>query len=271
MLKQKHFIYGICSFSILLLLLSCDDGVFYAENQVTNTNFAYSDSFSYEIPIVDQVRIDMQTINGSITLRSFENQTVLRISGERIVESESIEDARENLPRLQVDILEGAEEIYVTTKQPEQNQGRNYKVIYNVDCPQDWDVSLNQVNGNIEVTDFRGDAAIGLVNGNLILNQIYGSVAANLVNGIINALLRIPTPGYCHLHNVNGQILLSIPDTTSAQFCATVVNGSIGVNQIILQDLQSTKKEVRGKLGDGEGTIDLQLINGTIVVSGLNE
>jgi DUF4097 and DUF4098 domain-containing protein YvlB len=271
MLKKKQLFYGICSLCVLLLLNSCDDGVFYTNDEVNNTNFAYSEPFSYEIQITDQMRIDMQTINGSITLQAIENQDVLKISGERRVESESIDDARENLYRLQVEIIEGSEEIYITTKQPEQNQGRNYKVTYIVELPQDWDVNLNQVNGNIEINNLQGDASVELVNGNVILNHIYGCTAANLVNGIINAQLTIPTPGYCHLHSVNGQIMLSIPDTTSAQFRATVVNGSVGVNNLILQDLQSTKKEVRGKLGEGEGTIDLQLVNGTIVVSGMNE
>jgi len=213
----------------------------------------------------------MQTISGSITLQTFENQDVLKISGERRIESESIDDARENLHRLQVEIIEGSEEIYITTKQPEQNQGRNYKVMYIVELPQDWDVNLNQVNGNIEINNLQGDASIALVNGNVKLINSNGSTAANLVNGTINAVLRIPTPGYCHLNSVNGQILLSIPDTTSAQFRAAVVNGSVGVNNLILQNLQSTNKEVRGKLGEGDGSIDLQLVNGTIVVNGMIE
>ena len=61
---------------------------------------------------------------------------------------------------------------------------------------------------------------------------------------------------------------LSIPQTTSAQFSATLATGSITLTNLILSNDTVTPGSRSGTLGSGDGTIDLDVVNGTIVVRG---
>lgn len=67
---------------------------------------------------------------------------------------------------------------------------------------------------------------------------------------------------------VNGTVGLQIPQNTSAQFAAEVVNGSISTTGLIIHDAITTPKSVRGRLAGGEGKIALKTVNGSIIVKG---
>jgi DUF4097 and DUF4098 domain-containing protein YvlB len=67
---------------------------------------------------------------------------------------------------------------------------------------------------------------------------------------------------------VNGNLILAIPQTTSAQFSAKTSNGLVNVNNLPLNNAQITSRSVTGILGSGEGTINIEAVNGTVTVSG---
>ena len=54
----------------------------------------------------------------------------------------------------------------------------------------------------------------------------------------------------------------------SADFEASVVNGLISVSALDMTDQVSSLRSMTGRLGDGEGTIDLSIVNGDITVTG---
>ena len=66
----------------------------------------------------------------------------------------------------------------------------------------------------------------------------------------------------------NGQIVLTIPQNTSAEFSAAVGNGTITLMQLSLSDQTATSTSLVGTLGGGNGSIQLITGNGTITVIG---
>jgi DUF4097 and DUF4098 domain-containing protein YvlB len=129
-------------------------------------------------------------------------------------------------------------------------------------------VSIGLVNGNVQLREISETISVGLTNGNVVLAKIIGNTFIALVNGNIDASLTLPQQGTCEMSTVNGTINLQIPQSTSAQFSAEVVTGSISTSGLIVHDKTTTPTSVRGRLACGEGKIALKTVNGNIIVKG---
>ena len=84
----------------------------------------------------------------------------------------------------------------------------------------------------------------------------------------IEAEVTLPEDGTINLNLVTGNIELDIPQSTSAEFSASVVTGTISLSDLVLQNQASTPGSLTGTLGSGEGTISLNVVTGSISVQG---
>ena len=66
----------------------------------------------------------------------------------------------------------------------------------------------------------------------------------------------------------NGEIILTVPGTTNAEVEASVGNGGVTHSGLTFQNLQVLPGYLRGTLGDGSGTVVLQVGNGSIELTG---
>ena len=256
-----------------LLLISCetvvenethhDDG-----NGADNQNYSASEAFMYNIEIINQNYLRLNTINGDIEIVGVDTATTINISGERIVKSDSRADAKEHLEYLKVSLQENENDIVIKTDQPNDSNGREYKINYYIEIPSDWEVYIDHVNGGIDITNINNDVDVSLVNGTIHLDDITGNVDASIVNGTFNGYISVPLNGYCRVNLVNGILNLNIPSVTSADFNASVVNGSIHLNGLALKNLNTTPTRTSGTLGEGSGDIDIEIVNGPITVNG---
>lgn len=267
-MKKKRPFAGIIFLTMLLLLLSgCH--VLEIDDEVRNTNYSANQSFYFEVLVDQQKQVRLAGISGPVHIVGDPATPVVQIRGERRVESESFRDADAHLEDLEVHITDRDEEIFIETIQPRDANGRNYLVAYNVVMPMDWDAVIGLVNGEVHVDSLEGDLAIGLTNGDIFFNEIYGDVNIELINGQIDGSMALPLFGKCKISVVNGQIQLDVPASTSADFSASVTNGNVTLTGLTLSDATSTRNLIRGRLGQGEGEINLTVVNGRIDVRGL--
>jgi hypothetical protein len=217
---------------------------------VGDNDFIARESFNYHLSGWAHSRLRLEGVNGRVRIEgSYDSASVL-VAGERIVKSDSDEDARRHLEYLEVRIEELGDELAVRTIQPENSSGRNYQVNYTISLPGSWSVEVSELNGNV------------------ILSDIHGSARVDLMNGAIEADLVLPMDGEIDLQTVNGEIDLDIPARTSAQFSADIVNGSINVSGLTLRNEVKTRNSLQGTLGEGRGQVSLRTTNGRINVKG---
>ena len=252
----------------LAAFIACDVRVIDSDNNVANTNFFAVESFSFEIAVKNQTRLNLTVINGPVDVIGVAGATTAKIFGERRIESASAADAKAHLKELEVRVTDRQDEISVNTIQPDNTHGRNYKTVYHLRLPNTWKFNVDHVNGIVTIDSLKNDVSLKVTNGSVQLREIFGSVVAELVNGQLTGKLGLPVQGTCKMTTVNGQILLTIPKTTTADFSAAVTNGDINLSNLALQNSVSTPKSLRGKLGDGQGTISLSTVNGNISVDG---
>lgn len=256
----------IISISIVLSFSSCL--IIDPSDQVNNTNYTAREAFDFDITVKYQKHIEIEGINGPITITGKTGISTVKIWGEKVVGSDSYEDAEAHLEYLKVQISDKTEKISIETNQPSLTHGRNYQVIYNVIIPDNWDIAIGNVNGRVEVDSLNGNIGIGLVNGDVVLTEISGNTAVGLTNGAVYSKMALPLNGFCKINTVNGQIQLSIPKTTSAELAAKVTNGTVSVSNLMLKNMVNSRNSISGVLGNGEGTITVESVNGTISVSG---
>jgi len=257
---------AIVSMLLILALTSCY--VVDPIDHVSDTNFSAKAPFSFDIPVNNQKYIEIESINGQITISGEAGLSSVKIWGERIVQSDSYDDAEEHLENIEVLVSDGHDKIAVKTEQPSITHGRNYQVIYNIIIPDNWAVVVENVNGQIEIDSLNADIAIGLVNGDVVLTNIRGNITTGVTNGTIYGTITLPLNGVCSMCSVNGQIQLNIPKTTSAALTAKVTNGTVSVTNLALNNMVSSRNSVSGIIGSGQGTISVESVNGTISVSG---
>jgi DUF4097 and DUF4098 domain-containing protein YvlB len=250
-----------------IFLVSCGSGKSVNSGpNVDNTNFKAEADFLFPIEVADQTLLRLTGINGSITITGRADFDSVIIAGTRRVYSESLEDAEDHLELLDVSVHEMTDEINVRTIQPDETYGRNYEVDYIITLPENFVITTSSVNGAVEVDLIANDVTISNVNGQITLDHISGNVSVNLVNGHIAGNVTLPLEGTLIMSIVNGAIGLNIPETTSAEFAASVVNGNILISDLDLHDEVITNSSVSGTLGDGDGQITLNTVNGNIAV-----
>ena len=256
---------------LLITIVFCSITSCFVVNPTDNANnndFSAEESFSYNVPVNNQNRLVLEAINSPVQITGEAGLTTVKIWGERIVKSDSQEDADKHLTYLDVVVNNRDDEVHITTEQPSESNGRNYQVNYNIVLPIDWEIVVGNINGKIVVETLRGDVKIHLVNGDIQISELYGNLAVAITNGNLDAQMTLLPNGTCIANSVNGQIGLRIPNNTSAELSAGVTNGSVSVNNLELQNLTSTRTSIKGKLGDGQGTIVLGTVNGIISVTG---
>ena len=194
--------------------------------------------------------------------------TSVHITGERRVESSSTRDAKERLEDLDVDVQDGANEVSIKTIQPDETHGRNYIVNYTITVPQDLEVQLHTITGDVTVDAIHTTVSIIAIAGNIRLGDIFGNTFVNLATGIIDGRVTLPIDGVLNLSTVTGGIGLEVPTDASAQLSANVITGHISLSDLVLENQNSSSTSLSGTLGDGRGTITLSVMTGNISISG---
>jgi DUF4097 and DUF4098 domain-containing protein YvlB len=264
--SSKLVLFIILMLSVLLI--HCSKKSVDSTDNVDNTDFIATESFSFRGEIENQTRLRLEGINGNIAITGSSQTDSVIISAQKYVGSESTQDAQAHLSELHVSVTETANEIIVKTIQPDETRGRNYGVDYEITLPQDFTVLVTNVNGGISITSIYESISVVNVNGQVILTDISGSASVSLVNGQIQAEVTLPIGGTIVMATVNGGISLDIPETTSAAFSASVDNGNIQLSNLVLNSPVSTTNSLTGILGSGEGNISLTTVNGGIYVTG---
>ncbi|HEY9167144.1 MAG TPA: hypothetical protein VIS48_13390 [Candidatus Kryptonia bacterium] len=253
--KIKFFFIGILAGA---LLAGCNINV------NNNSQSEYGENFSITQPLGQRGGISIENINGNINVVGDDTVTSVIISGRKTVQDQSVDEAKSHIGDIEISTVLTDSVVELRTTQPNSSGDRNYRVDYNIRVPKNWTVSINNVNGSVDVQDINNSVGISQVNGTITAEDIAGSVESNLTNGNIYGRVTLPQNGECTLSTLNGNILLAVPTSTSASVTASVLNGSVSVSNLSLTLASSSRTSLKGTLGTGEGTISLSALNGTV-------
>lgn len=128
-------------------------------------------------------------------------------------------------------------------------------------------VELQSRSGNVRVAGLAAPLNVTLTNGDIQLEDVRGPARARLVNGDIEVVYRGPDrEGPHEFQTVNGSVELRLAEGMEADVKASVVNGSIDVDERL--GFQAQRKRpgwfVEARLGEGGEPLSAESVNGSI-------
>jgi DUF4097 and DUF4098 domain-containing protein YvlB len=157
----------------------------------------------------------------------------------------------------------------VSVRTPENREGgRRSQILvrYEVRIPPGLNVVLKTQNGEVRLENTEGRFTAAATNGRVTGSGVAGSVEASTVNGNIQMDLREVTD-QTRLVTVNGSVRLTVPPAIAADVDASVVNGTVLVEDgLALEASERSRQRVEGRLNGGGPRIVVQTTNGSIRV-----
>ena len=121
--------------------------------------------------------------------------------------------------------------------------------------------------GNISVEKVTGNMNLRSASGNISIRGSSGkTIAVEAVSGDISIDVVEPITGSMSVRTVNGNAWISIPDGSDARVAVTTLRG-MAETSIELEDRAQNDQRITGRLGEGNGTIDISAVTGNVSLS----
>jgi hypothetical protein len=261
---QARYLVWLLTIPLLLGAPSCQ-----INDYEPDPNFEYRENFLYTRAVSGKTEIFITNVNGTITVIGVDTLGEARISGTKIVKDQSEDAAMQHMVDITIDVQESPSALTIKTLQPNTSGRRTYQVNYEVMVPSSWRVTVSDVNGNVDIQNFRNTVTSSVVNGIVNATNITGSVSVTVTNGTINGKVYLPENGSCALTLVNGNVSLLVPRTLSAAVSASVTVGTVSVTNLPIAYTTNTRTSVVGVAGGGKGTVRLSSVNGVVQLVGI--
>ena len=241
---------------------------------------------SDDFPASQMQKVEVKTRNGSIE-SDVRDENSIHVVYEKWATGSDNQDAEDNLKDIEVHVKEDAASGVLSIDVDAPNRpGTNYGCNVTLSLPASLFLELDSSNGAIMVqnsqngldcstsngaitiADTAGNAKLKTSNGKITVGNHYGELDGGTSNGEIDADVVLSEGGNCFLKTSNGKITLSLPDETSAMIEASTSNGGIEVEDLVITIISMNDQEFEGKMGDGEGNIDIKTSNGAILITG---
>ncbi len=208
--------------------------------------------------------VTVVNVNGRIEVEAVDgNQVDVRAE---ITARGGTEQAAKDLLK-QVQILEEASpaQIRLETKHQKTFGRQGVEVKYFLKVPKTIKVSLETVNGGINVVGVEGGVQADTTNGGVQGRLLSNSVRATTTNGGIKLQLSSLGGDGVELETTNGGIELQLPENAKATLAVRCVNGGISVNGLDLEKTgESSRRRLDGRINGGGTPVRAETVNGGI-------
>ncbi len=261
-MKENTKIWSVL-LTILIFIAGCTTSV-----NNSNPTAQFTEAFQYASTGSSFMGVSVNNVNGTIEVVGVDSLTGIQVSGEKKVTDQTETAAEGHIGDISIEIDSSGNTFSIITHQPNSSGNRNYEVDYKIYVPIGWNVAIVNINGNITVTNISNDVNVDVTNGTVDADSITGNLETVVQNGNINADVVLPSGDECDLNTTNGQIVLTVPRSTSATVTASVVNGTVSISNLSIVETLTSQTRITGTIGKGESSISLSAVNGTIELKG---
>lgn len=176
----------------------------------------HREPFTFTKPVAARNELSISNINGSVTIIGVDTLNEVHISGYKIARDETLEEAKQRVAEIRVELMETAATLSIRSVHPNSSGNRQYRVDYEIRVPSSWKVALSNLNGTVSILKIKNTTKATISNGTLEMRDIEANVEGSVSNGRIAARVFLPENGSCALGTLNGTVALQIPRSTSA-------------------------------------------------------
>ena len=214
--------------------------------------------------ISKQSDFSLNNINGTVTINSWQENSV-KILAKITAQTQTSSDD------VIIKMTQSGPKVTVSTDYKEKGYRQHKqaaKVDYQVWLPAETNLTdIELINGSLVIKDISGKVAAQVVNGSINATGLRGDSDVSSVNGSVNVWYH----QYAHaieniaVETVNGSIKLYLPENINADITADTMHGSINTTFGLTANKNGfLGLNLRGKIGNGGGQINLDSVNGSI-------
>lgn len=232
------------------------------------------ETFKKSLPLKPGGRIEVENVNGKITVESWDKNEVY-IEAEKRVRAGSRQDAERFMESLNIEIEQKDNEIIIITKHPRKGHdgfwdwvfgdNASAEVSYKINVPKKCNVEATSTNGGIYVSNVEGTIRLRTTNGKIEAEALKGLVSARTTNGSVRIeLTEVRSDEEMEFLTTNGSVTLYIPNNIDCNVRARTTNGSIRTDFPLEVQGKYGSKRVQGKINSGGPLIFIETTNGSI-------
>ena len=188
----------------------------------------YEAKFEKTVALPKEGKVHISNISGGIEVRIW-NQDQVKIQALKISQASSLDKAKENAAKVNIEVTEEGNVVRIETKYPKSNKfwggdSVNVSVDYWLWIPEKAGLKANNISGNVdvegpggavdlsaisgdlEVTGVTGDVFLKSVSGDITARQIKGSIQAETVSGEIE-LMEVSEANTVRAKALSGEIV----------------------------------------------------------------
>ncbi len=233
-------------------------------------SYAYTEKLSDTFPLKSEGRLSLENINGDVRISTWERNEVSIEATKRATSQSRLDDLEVQM-EAEGDHVSIRAEFTRETNWHHDYDGEGATVDFEIKVPRTIRIDeVSLVNGDLDVDGLSGRVQASCVNGALTASELSGDVDLSTVNGTLEvAFEQLDASASIKLQTVNGTVDVTLPKKGGARVRASTVNGSI-VNDL---GLTVSKHDIvgaslRGTIGDGGASINVDAVNGTIRIRG---
>lgn len=230
----------------------------------------YTEKFQQTHPLAAGGSVSLSNMNGDVEIVAWDRDEV-RIDAEKFAKDE------ERLERISIEVDAQPDRITIKTKYPKsdrtwfggwknQNPGG---VRYTLRVPARLShLKVDVMNSDVTAEGVRGNVKIATMNGRINATGLDGDTNLDSMNGRIFASFDAVRDGQkISLDTMNGSCTVEVPRDAGAKVRASTMNGRVRAELPITVE-RSSRRSLRGTLGDGGASITLDSMNGSINLRG---
>jgi len=202
------------------------------------------------VPFSDPSRpgsLNVQILDGNLTIQGYDGAEVfIEIMGEDIA-PQDVPERAQGLRRI---LSGGGFNVSESNNVVSVNTGFDDESDLAIRVPYTTSLMLNVVDGDVGITDVRGEIELHAIDGDVTLQNVSGPVVANAVDGdIVATLAGLPADAPTSISNVDGDIDLTLPADSRVTMTMRSIMGEVYTDF----DIDILTEEVRGPDGLGRG------------------
>jgi DUF4097 and DUF4098 domain-containing protein YvlB len=218
-----------------------------------------------------------EQINRSLTLAPGSSVKISGINGPVTVETGDGETAeidikirassREAIERRPLSIENTPNSLTIRTIENKESRGRDREWVrheVNLRLPRRISMTINGINGAVDVDPIEGEILINGINGRVDVAQAGSATTLNGINGGIKISLERLGDGGLRVNGINGSVDIGFPSSINADVDVSSVNGAIDTDLPITIQGQLKSGQLKGTIGSGGSRITISGINGRV-------
>ncbi|MCX6161062.1 MAG: hypothetical protein NTV87_06975 [Ignavibacteriae bacterium] len=223
----------------------------------------------YKINTAGKNKLSVDNTNGKIRIFKSDKDSMMTVKAD-IVKYVTKKEMDTPIKGVDVSIDSAGSEIKISESIEKDNRtfkfeiGKSTTVNFDIYVPAGISVNIDGTNSKLEIEGVSNDISADMTNGNVIIANAYGNLKFELTNGNLKA--DVDSAKGIDFETVNGNITLNIGKDFSGVFKAETLNGKIIKKNLMFNDSDESKKNLKGSIGKSEAKINLSSTNGKITI-----